>query len=70
MECIFNHRNFWVNMRPELAIPEVGIDDFDIKEGCEKEWEYVMLPTVHKKVGEDGMMVARSCKSSRTPRAR
>ena len=50
VECIFNHRNFWVNMKPELRVAEVGLDDFDMKEGCEKEWEYVMLPTVHKEV--------------------
>jgi len=37
-------------MRPELTVDKVGIDEFEIKEKCEKEWEYVMLPTFHKRV--------------------
>jgi len=49
IEAIFNNQNFWVNMRPELSIDKVGIDEFDMKENCEKEWEYVMLPLVHKR---------------------
>ena len=52
VEGIFNNRNFWVNMRPDLPIDKIGIEDFDIKEKCEKEWEYVMLPTVHKRIQE------------------
>lgn len=50
IECIFNNRNFWVNMKPDLAADKVGIDEFDVKEESEKEWEYVMIPTIHKKV--------------------
>jgi hypothetical protein len=37
-------------MRPELTVDKVGIDEFESKEKCEKEWEYVMLPTFHKRV--------------------
>lgn len=37
-------------MQPKLSVEKVGVDDFDMKEGCEKEWEYVMLPTVKKRV--------------------
>jgi len=52
VEGIFNNRNFWVNMRPTLPIDKIGIEDFDLKERCEKEWEYVMLPTIHKRLQE------------------
>ena len=56
IEGIFNNKNFWVNMRPDFPIDKIGLDEFDIKENCEKEWEYVMLPLVHKKkrVIDDG----------------
>lgn len=50
IEGIFNHRNFWVNMQPMIEVAKVDIENFDIKEDAAKEWEYVMLPTVHKRV--------------------
>ena len=37
-------------MRPELPVDKVGIDEFEVKDKCEKEWEYVMLPTFRKRV--------------------
>jgi hypothetical protein len=50
IEAIFNHRNFWVNMQPETPVDKVDIDKFDVKEDSSKEWEYVMIPAIHKRV--------------------
>lgn len=38
IEAIFNHKNFWINLNPELKIQELNMDF----EG-NIEWEYVML---------------------------
>jgi hypothetical protein len=38
IEAIFNHKNFWINLNPELKVSELNIDF----EG-NLEWEYVML---------------------------
>lgn len=48
IQCIFNHKNFWINLDQERAIKDLNMD---FEDG--QEWEYVMLSDEDKDRGED-----------------
>ena len=48
IQCIFNHKNFWINLDHERAIKDLNMD---FEDG--QEWEYVMLSDEEKDKGED-----------------
>ena len=49
VECIFNHKNFWINLDPSRKIQEINFDFTDDQTG---EWEYVMIQPSDKKKGD------------------
>jgi hypothetical protein len=49
VECIFNHKNFWINLDPTRSLDEINFDFTDDQTG---EWEYVMIQPHDKKKGE------------------
>ncbi len=42
VDCTFNNRNFWINMKPQVEAKEVSFDNLDNS----PQWEYVMLDTL------------------------
>ena len=50
IECIFNNRNYWINMDPTRPIVEVNLDFENDTTG---EWEFVMINNEDKKDGEE-----------------
>lgn len=46
MECVFNHKNFFINQDVSKPIEELN---FDFQDDPEGEWEYVMLMNTEKK---------------------
>jgi len=50
VECIFNNKNFWINMCPKLSISQLNFDGFDSIKNLPAEWEYVMITSAEKKV--------------------
>jgi len=51
VECIFNHKNFWINLDPNLQVNEI---DFDFQDDQTGLWEYVMIQQGDKKKGAEG----------------
>jgi len=42
VDCTFNNRNFWINLKPQIEAKEVNFDNLDNS----PHWEYVMLDTL------------------------
>ncbi len=42
IDCTFNNRNFWINLKPQIEAKEVSFENLD----GSPQWEYVMLDTL------------------------
>ncbi|EGR28306.1 hypothetical protein IMG5_178860 [Ichthyophthirius multifiliis] len=42
VDCVFNNKNFWINMQQNLNVKNLNFDEMDIS----LNWEYVMLDTL------------------------
>lgn len=42
IDAVFNHRNFWINMKQDSKVADLNFDEMD----SSMNWEYVMLDTM------------------------
>ena len=42
IDAVFNNKNFWINMHPEMEIKDINFEEMDTS----LNWEYVMLDTM------------------------
>ena len=42
MDSVFNHRNFWVNMKYDSPVRDINFNEMNTS----MNWEYVMLDTL------------------------